>query len=88
MRGVWIDTGETPTVFRYIDWLLTVPLLMIEFYLILRAVTNVAASLFYKLFISSLLMLIFGYAGEAGLMPALPAFVIGLAFWLFMLYKL
>ena len=29
MRGVWIDTGETPTVFRYIDWLLTVPLLMI-----------------------------------------------------------
>jgi len=29
MRGVWIDTGETPTVFRYIDWLLTVPLLII-----------------------------------------------------------
>ena len=39
MRGVWIDsynpetgTGDTPTVFRYIDWLLTVPLLIIEFY--------------------------------------------------------
>ena len=88
MRGVWIDTGETPTVFRYIDWLLTVPLLMIEFYLILRAVTNVAASLFYKLFISSLLMLVFGYAGESGLMPALPAFVIGVAFWLYMIYTL
>jgi len=26
MRGVWIDTGETPTVYRYIDWLLTVPI--------------------------------------------------------------
>ena len=34
MRGVWVDTGETPTVFRYIDWLLTVPLQMVEFYLI------------------------------------------------------
>ena len=32
MRGVWVDTGATPTVFRYIDWLLTVPLLMVEFY--------------------------------------------------------
>ena len=88
MRGVWIDTGETPTVFRYIDWLLTVPLLMAEFYLILRAVTEVAASLFYKLFVSSLLMLVFGYAGEAGLMPALPAFLIGVAFWVYMIYTL
>ena len=31
MRGVWVNTGETPTVYRYIDWLLTVPLQMIEF---------------------------------------------------------
>ena len=40
MRDVWVATGETPTVYRYIDWLITVPLLMIEFYLILRAITN------------------------------------------------
>ena len=26
MRGVWADTGESPLVFRYVDWLLTVPL--------------------------------------------------------------
>ena len=38
MRGVWIQTGENPNVYRYIDWLLTVPLQMIEFYLILAAV--------------------------------------------------
>ena len=36
MREVWVSTGDTPTDFRYIDWLLTVPLLMIEFYLICR----------------------------------------------------
>ena len=23
MRGVWMETGESPTVFRYVDWLLT-----------------------------------------------------------------
>jgi bacteriorhodopsin len=34
MRGVWIDTGSSPTVFRYVDWLLTVPLQIVEFYLI------------------------------------------------------
>ena len=33
MRGVWISTGESPIVFRYVDWLLTVPLQIIEFYL-------------------------------------------------------
>ena len=49
MRGVWVDTGETPTVFRYIDWLLTVPLQMVEFYLILAAVTVVAGTLFWQL---------------------------------------
>jgi bacteriorhodopsin len=88
MRGVWIDTGETPTVFRYIDWLLTVPLLMVEFYLILKAVTDVAASLFWKLFVGSLAMLIFGYMGEAGLMSALPAFIIASLFWIYLIYTL
>tara|TARA_B100001029_G_scaffold13918_1_gene9356 strand:+ start:2514 stop:3260 length:747 start_codon:yes stop_codon:yes gene_type:complete len=88
MRGVWVETGETPTVFRYIDWLLTVPLQMVEFYLILAAVTVVAASLFWKLFVGALIMLIFGYMGEAGLMSALPAFVIGVLAWLYMIYVL
>ena len=38
MRDVWVSTGDSPTVYRYIDWLITVPLQMIEFYLILVAV--------------------------------------------------
>ena len=29
-REVWVTTGETPTVYRYIDWLITVPLQMIN----------------------------------------------------------
>ena len=34
MRDVWVSTGASPTVFRYVDWLITVPLQMIEFYLV------------------------------------------------------
>merc|ERR1711988_2086412 len=66
MREVWIYTGESPTVFRYVDWLLTVPLQIIEFYLILAAITLVAASVFWRLLIASLVMLIAGYLGEIG----------------------
>ena len=42
MRDVWASTGASPTVYRYVDWLITVPLQMVEFYFILAAVTVVA----------------------------------------------
>ena len=66
MRGVWVETGESPTVYRYIDWLITVPLQMIEFYLILAAVKKIPGAIFWRLLIGSLVMLIGGYLGEAG----------------------
>jgi sensory rhodopsin len=46
MRDVWVATGSTPTVYRYIDWIITVPLLMVEFFLILSAITKVPAGIF------------------------------------------
>ena len=61
MREVWVITGDSPTVFRYVDWLLTVPLQIIEFYLILAAIAAVAASLFWRLLIASVVMLVAGY---------------------------
>ena len=64
MREVWVITGDSPTVLRYVDWLLTVPLQIIEFYLILAAITVVAASLFWRLLIASVVMLVAGYLGE------------------------
>ena len=95
MRGVWVTSynesggqGISPTEFRYIDWLLTVPLLICEFYLILAAATNVAGSLFNKLLIGSLVMLIAGYMGESGNAPVLIAFVVGCLAWVYMIYEL
>ena len=88
MRDVWVSTGASPTVFRYVDWIITVPLQMIEFYLILAACTAVAGSLFRKLLFGSLVMLIGGFLGEAGVMAVWPAFIIGMAGWLYMIYEL
>ena len=87
MREVWIMTGESPTTFRYVDWLLTVPLQIIEYYLILTAIAVVRAALFWKLLVASLVMLIFGYFGEIGTMNVWLAFVISMAGWLYIIYE-
>ena len=53
MREVWIMTGESPTVYRYIDWLITVPLLMLEFYFVLAAVGKANSGVFWRLMIGT-----------------------------------
>lgn len=88
MREVWVLTGETPTVYRYIDWLITVPLLMVEFYLILSAIAKVPAGVFWRLIIGTLVMLIGGYLGEAHYMAVMPAFIIGMLGWVFILFEI
>ena len=88
MREVWVNTGSSPTVFRYIDWLITVPLLMIEFFLILSAITKVPSGVFWRLMIGTIVMLVGGYLGEARYMSAWPAFIIGMAGWAFILYEI
>ena len=87
MRGVWVETGSSPTVYRYIDWLITVPLQIIEFYLILAAVTVVRVALFWRLLVASVVMLVGGYVGEAGYMAVTPAFIIGMIGWIYILYE-
>jgi len=88
MRDVWTLDGSTPTVFRYIDWLITVPLLMIEFYLILSAVKKVPVGIFWRLLVGTLVMLVGGYLGESGYINVLPAFIIGMLGWGYILYEI
>ena len=87
MRGVWVQTGDSPTVYRYIDWLITVPLQMIEFYLILAAVRKVSGGIFWRLLIGSLVMLVGGYLGEAGYINEMLGFIIGIAGWIYILFE-
>ena len=87
MRDVWVMTGESPTVYRYIDWLITVPLLMIEFYLVLAAVGKANSGMFWRLLLGTIVMLVGGYLGEAGYINATLGFVIGMAGWFYILYE-
>jgi len=88
MRDVWVATQSTPTVYRYIDWLFTVPLLMIEFYLILRAIGVASSGIFWRLLLGTLVMLIPGYMAEAGYLNITIGFVIGMLGWFYILYEI
>merc|ERR1712182_93500 len=46
MREFWVQIHSSPILYRYIDWSITVPLQMIEFYLILSATQPVGAGMF------------------------------------------
>lgn len=84
MRDYWASVGESPTFFRYVDWTLTVPLMCVEFYLILKA-AGAKTDLLWKLIGASVVMLVTGYFGEAVYMdgsgPAVWGLVSGLAYF-------
>jgi len=88
MREVWIATGSTPTVYRYIDWLITVPLLITEFHLILSAIGRASSGIFWRLIGSTTGMLVAGYVGEAGYVGVWPAFIVSMLFWVAVLYEI
>jgi len=94
MREVWAMGDGSPLVYRYIDWLITVPLQVIEFYLILAAIGVGTFVMFRNLMAASLVMLVAGFFGESGAMDGvidLSAeiwWVIGMAGWGYILYEL
>jgi sensory rhodopsin len=90
MRDYWAEIGESPTFFRYVDWILTVPLMCVEFYLILK-VAGAKKNLLWRMILFSVVMLVTGYFGEAvdrgnawlwGLISGLAYFVIVYDIWI------
>ena len=91
MRGVWVktyQTGDTLTVYRYLDWIITMPLQMVEFYLILAAVRKVSLNIFWRILAGSLVMVVSGFLGELDYINSLLGFVIAVAAWVYVLYEI
>merc|ERR1719371_110044 len=66
MREFWVQIHASPILYRYIDWSITVPLQMIEFNLILKAVKpDLDSGMFWRLLVGTVAMLAFGYGGES-----------------------
>ena len=88
MRYIWVNLKKNPIVYRYIDWILTVPLQIIEFYLILSIAKKIPQSLFYKLLFASIIMIVFGFLGETNIINRTLGFIIGMIAWLYILYEI
>jgi bacteriorhodopsin len=89
MREFWVILHTSPILYRYIDWSITVPLQMIEFNLILKAVKpDLGAGMFWRLLIGTVVMLAAGYCGEAGYVDAHLGFYVGMAGWVFILLEI
>ena len=81
MRDVWVTSYTSPTEFRYIDWILTVPLMCVVFYLLTKTGLS-------KMVSASIVMLVAGYLGEASVCsvfgthsPAVWGLISGLAYF-------
>ena len=65
VNGVYQATGEPfNDAYRYVDWLLTVPLLLVELILVMGLTKQRQGSLLSRLIIASGLMIALGYPGE------------------------
>ena len=73
-------SGADVTFYRYVDWILTVPLMCVEFYLIL-AKAGATKKLMWQLIGLSTVMLVAGYIGETGDSPVLYGTISGIAYF-------
>ena len=86
MRGVYIDTGAVSTDYRYMDWIITVPLMALKFPSLVGkdAITdNKVLGLGFTgvCFVGAIIMISFGYLGEIGEIDALAGLVLGGVGW-------
>jgi bacteriorhodopsin len=89
MREFWVQIHSSPILYRYIDWSITVPLQMVEFYLILSAVkSDISKSMFFRLLLGTVFMLASGYAGEAKMVNPQFGFAAGLCGWAYILFEI
>ncbi|MCH2644914.1 MAG: bacteriorhodopsin-like, partial [Candidatus Poseidoniaceae archaeon] len=94
-NGSHPGVGDSPLVLRYIDWLITVPLQVSEFYLILAAIGVASAALFWRRFGASIVMLVAGFLAEANEdISAIsdgmvwPLFAVGMLAWIYIIYEI
>lgn len=87
MRGVYIDSGVVSTDYRYMDWIITVPLMALKFPSLVgkEAITDAKLPIIGGFtgvcFTGALIMISFGYMGETGVLPAWLGLLLGGVGW-------
>jgi sensory rhodopsin len=82
------DVGATMP-YRYIDWLLTTPLLLVEFGLIVAIAGAATKGFVTRIVIADIIMIVTGYLGEVSVPGAVDTwiyFIISSLAWLYIVY--
>jgi len=87
-KNLWVLNGQAPTALRYIDWLLTFPLTILTFYVILKSVTDVKRGMFWRLLVGTLVWVIAQLLGAYGYMSVTLGFLVGIVGWLYIIGEL
>ena len=90
MRDAWgsaLASGDL-TQLRYIDWLLTFPLTILTFYVMLRSVSEVKRGMFWRLLVGTLVWVIAQLLGAYGYMSVTLGFLVGIVGWLYIIGEL
>ena len=82
---VWFEAQQITTIYRYIDWLISMPLQVAALYFFIGAIASPPVGLFWRLLIVSVLMVLARYLGDVNLMHPTLGFLIGLVGWLYVL---
>ena len=88
MKNIWLTHSSNPIVYRYMDWFLTVPLQIIEFYLIVSIITKVSINIYFINYYYVALMLLFGFLGETNILDRNIGFILGSIFWIIIIYEI
>ena len=86
MRGVYTDLGTVSVEYRYMDWIITVPLMALKFPSLVGkdAITDakfLGMGFTGVCFTGALIMIGFGYAGESGLINGMLGLILGGVGW-------
>ncbi|MCV6547453.1 MAG: bacteriorhodopsin-like [Cohaesibacter sp.] len=87
-RSAWAVSQQVPVVYHYVGWIVSMPLQIMALFFLVSSWGKLTAGLFWRLLIVSVLMVFVRYLGEAAMMNATLAFLIGLVFWLYILGEL
>jgi bacteriorhodopsin len=86
MRAVYTDLGSVSIEYRYMDWIITVPLMALKFPSLVGkdAITDekfLGMGFTGICFTGALIMIGFGYLGESGVIPGIAGLVLGGVGW-------
>lgn len=85
VNDVWLATGKSTMIHRYVGWFITVPLQVVTMYFYVRGYARVPVGVFWRILVAAVLMVTARYMGEADLMLPTLGFLLSLAFWLYIL---